>query len=634
MAVDRDRIYELEKEEITDYVTIMDAFSDADDAAEWAQVQVWLNDRAGELGCAAAVRTLIAGIKKKAKEMGGGTQTNESTFIFEENGVSREFNCGSWSVSENGVSQFIAQVYVTACYNPIIPIKRLVNIETGEEKVELAFFRDSHWKKIILDRAIIATAKDIVKPLAAQGVGVTSENARHLVRFIAEFEALNDLDKGSSTSKMGWCKDRFIPYDCEISFDAALDFRGLQDSIKPTGERDEWLETIRKVRGMGRYEPDICMAASFASVLLGHLGVLPSVVNLWGDTSGGKTVIMMLACSIWANPAESKYITDSNSTINAYEARLDALNDLPLLIDDFSKVSSKMEEQEFTNLIYMFCGGQGKARSNVKNTINKMKTWNCMTISNMERPLASDTMKGGAINRVLDFEMDEGKVFDAKTGSATVKSIKRNYGWAGRDFVDLVFEFGWKKIAEIRDDFYDQIVKESERQGSVKEDKQMSPLAVILTADKLAVDYIYKDGRYLDLAKCVSMLKDFGQISEGQRGYEFIIAFHLENYTAFHVDEMEADKVYTGKEFGFVENGYLYIVSNVFKRICADGNFSDKAFCQWAKRNGLLLYGNDDKCARNTLTKRHGAYIGRFYAVKLPEEDLSVTGGNVTENRQ
>lgn len=59
------------------------------------------------------------------------------------------------------------------------------------------------------------------------------------------------------------------------------------------------------------------MAASFASVLLEPLGCLSFVFHLWGGSGTGKTVGMMVAASVWGNPAEGALTRTLNSTPNA-----------------------------------------------------------------------------------------------------------------------------------------------------------------------------------------------------------------------------------------------------------------------------------------------------------------------------
>ena len=57
------------------------------------------------------------------------------------------------------------------------------------------------------------------------------------------------------------------------------------------------------MRRSDRFEPQIYLAASFASALLEPLGALPFIVNLWGETGKGKSVNLMLAASVWAEPS-------------------------------------------------------------------------------------------------------------------------------------------------------------------------------------------------------------------------------------------------------------------------------------------------------------------------------------------
>ena len=50
------------------------------------------------------------------------------------------------------------------------------------------------------------------------------------------------------------------------------------------------------------------LAASFPASWCSSWAVLPYFVDLWGETEGGKTVDLMLAASVWADPDESAYI--------------------------------------------------------------------------------------------------------------------------------------------------------------------------------------------------------------------------------------------------------------------------------------------------------------------------------------
>ena len=224
--------------------------------------------------------------------------------------------CGSWLAEENGIyAQNMSQVEQIACYHPILPIERLKNLETGEEQIRLAFKRNGRWEEIIVPKVMITSASKIVA-LSGRGVAVTSENAKLLVRYLSDVENRNtgQIAVQYSSSKLGWIKKEFLPYDTEITFDGDSRFRQLFENIGERGSRDKWYKHVRSLRQSGRMEIKLMLAASFASVLIHPIGALPFFVDLWGETEGGKTVTLMLAASVWANPAESAYIGDFKTT--------------------------------------------------------------------------------------------------------------------------------------------------------------------------------------------------------------------------------------------------------------------------------------------------------------------------------
>lgn len=573
-----------------------------------------LKDRAAELKCKSAVNNIIKAMKSDLQELAKSEAKNNITHFDHDSG---ELNCGNWIADQNGVRILTMFGEKLACYHPILPIERLFNIETKTEKITLAYFRDNSWKEITVDKGLIASSNKIVK-LADYGIAVTSETAKSLVQYLCDIENMNQIPLKHSTSKFGWHDKDFIPFDRNVVFDDESRFKELTESLNARGSQDIWLELVQKIRANKKhYEPQLYLAASFASVLLKPLNMLPFIVNLWGSTGKGKTVAMMLAASVWANPSENKYITDSYATQNAFEIRLDILNHLPLMMDDLSKVRDKLNDN-FTDLIYLLCSGKGKDRSNVDLGLNKVKTWQCTILSNMERPLATETMKGGAINRILDYEMEDGYIFE--NGNAVVEVLKDNYGFAGPVFVDLVKDLPYEVLQKERKIFEQKIKEEAKKQGSEKEEKQILPLSVLLLADKMATDLIFNDGIYLDIPTMVRQLKDVNDVSEGKRAYDTIIDYVKVNMNKF----TEVNN--TGECWGFIKDGYVNIIPSVVKNISNKENFSIKAFCSWAKKERLLRTNNE----RNQNVIGFNGHPTRFYTIKMEQEPES--GTNTDEN--
>lgn len=573
--------------------------------------------------CKCEATKLIASVKKELKEK--LIQEQKSTVINNTThfgyGTMGELNCGMWVADMSGVKAFSDKGgYRLACYHPILPEERLFNLETGTEKIKLAYYRDHKWKTKIVDKDMIASNTKIIK-LAAYGISVTSESSKNLVSYLADVENLNDIPVSNSTSKFGWQGTDFIPLDETIKFDDESRFKELANSIKMAGSLEIWLDMVKKYRANKEHcEPQVYMSASFASVLVSKLNVLPFIVNLWGFTGRGKTVALKMAASIWADPGDGKYITDSYATQNAFEARLDVLNHLPLCLDDMSKVRDKMGG-DFTDLVYLLCSGKGKDRSNIDLGINKAKTWSNTILSNMERPLATETMKGGAINRIIDFEMAPGYIFPDSEGNKVVEILNDNYGFAGYAFIDIIKKIGIQEIIKIRKDYEQQIKEEAKRQQSEKEEKQIIPLSLILTADKLATDYIFRDGIYLDIPLMVKNLKDVNEVSEGQRAYDAIWDYVAMNQGKFTDTPTE----FSPEKWGFVKEGYVNIIPTALKAIATKENFSVKAFCSWAKAKGVLRSNY-----KNLYKVRSGDKTQNYYSIKdtLSEEITDFVDGS------
>jgi hypothetical protein len=604
----KEQIMNMSKDELFSVETIVQAFEEASQVDRTLLLNA-LIDKAKEYKSAREMQSLIKAMRTDLyKAANSAGKNNELCRMTDFGRPEGEMLCGGWIANQESIWIPTLVGEQTACFHPILPIARLKNMQTNTEKLTLTFKRDGYWRDITVDKAITVSASKILK-LADYGVMVTSETAKALVRYLIELESYNDLPLYHSTSKFGWMGKEFIPFDQDVVFDDESKFKELSNSLIQCGSYAVWLDLVKRIRqNRDHYEPQIYMSAAFASVLVSKLNLLPFITNIWGKTGAGKTVALMIACSIYADPSEGKYITDSYSTQNAFEIRLDVANHLPLMMDDLSKVRDKLGDN-FTDLIYLLCSGRGKDRSNIDLGLNKVKTWQNTILTNMERPLANETMRGGAINRILDFQMKPGHIFT--NGNAVVETIKDNYGHAGREFVELVKTLGVDFIGNIRKEFEQLIKDEAAKQESVKEEKQILPLSLILTADKLATDYIFKDGIYLDVAELVAQLKDVDEVSENERAYQAII-----DTVSVNSQKFDPDENYKGEVWGFIKDGYVNIVPLIFRRMAESENYSVKGVCEWLKENNLLKH-ND----KNQNKVRVGTITRRYYTIKLPSED-------------
>ena len=569
-------LIKLDKNSILGEDIFVEIFDQEDEIAK-ARMILSLTDRASELGVKGKFEELLKAYKKVDRENKRKEREKPITMLERWTNFDGPYDnmfCGAWLAGEDGIyAQNDSQIDSVACYHPILPVERMKNMETGEEQIKIAYKRNRIWNEIIVPKTMVTSASKIVA-LSGRGISVTSENAKLLVRYLSDVENMNDshIKVQYSTSKLGWIGEQFIPYDTDIVFDGDQRFRQAYDSVSAHGNWKLWQSHILKLRKSGRVEIKFMMAASFASVLVSLLGGLPFIVDLWGETEGGKTVSLMVATSIWANPDESAYIGDFKTTEVALEAKADMLNHLPMVLDDTSKTSSRIRDN-FEGIVYDLCSGKGKSRSNKDLGINRENRWKNCILTNGERPLNSYVSQGGAINRILEVECGE-HVF--KDPQETAETVKKNYGLAGKRYIEALKSLGVEKIRRIQKDFQTKLYDDEAMQ------KQSISLAILLTADKIATDCLFKDGQYITLEEAKRVLINKNDLSDNERCYHYLQDKIAMNGQRFDIST-------NAEQWGTLEDGYAIIYNQAFKELCKNGGFSDKAFLSWADRKNLIM---------------------------------------------
>ena len=358
----------------------------------------------------------------------------------------------------------------------------------------------------------------------------------------------------------------------------------------------------KQLRSCGRLEPRIALAASFASVLVQPLDALPFIVDFYGQTGGGKTVTINIAASIWGNPSPGSYVGNFRSTDTSLETRADMLNNFPMILDD-SKNASQYIRDNYETLIYNLCSGKGKGRSNKDLGAAKENTWSNVTICNGENPISEFADSGGAINRIIEIECCE----DIYENPAEINStVMKNYGFAGRVFVGNLKKFTPDELKEMKSEI------EKGFDGYNFPAKQVMAISTLLLADKLATDFIFKDGCELTVEDVVDIPTRKKDVSEGQRCYEFIIE-------SLSVYGQHFDAQFSCDQWGFKETPdeygdvYVYFYPKPLENLLKNNGFSRKAFSAWAISRELIKHTGK----RDTVIKRDGGSVMRLVAVKI-----------------
>lgn len=525
-----------------------------------------------------------------------------------------EYVLGCWTCDEFGIYRTGENGQeIVACPHIIFPLRRLVNAYTGVEKVELAYKRGVRWRTTIKPKSVLASQNKIIE-LADEGVGVSSDNAKELVKFLNDVESMNYdiMPEIKAFDRLGWMDDycNFSPYLDGAVFDEADAFCGVYDSVvRHKGSKTVWMDTIKAIRESTPIQTRMALAASLASVLVKPCGANPFFLHLWGGTEAGKTVALMMATSVWANPECGAYWKTFDSTAVGQEKMAGFLGNLPLVIDELMLIRDK---KSFDDIVYRLSEGQGRTRGNKEGGVQRQETWRLSIITSGEQPLSGLASGGGAVNRVIDCECT-GKLFADPHWAAN--TFRDNYGWFGQDWVAWLMEdTHLDLIQSAYKGFYRMIVDKH-----ITTEKQASAAALLLTADSFATENFFHDGFAIRMDDIIPFLTTAQEVDQNERAYEYIMEIVAMN--EFHFEETD----------GFVERwGWknlhsetICINRTIFGQLMVNGGYDARSFLSWAVRKGIVL-GSTVKATGKTIptkiAKRKGAVM-RYVEIRNREYD-------------
>lgn len=518
-------------------------------------------------------------------------------------------SCGEYDCSPSGVLRESASGgIIQVCSHPIMPTKRLVNIETGEVKLEIAYKRGNGWRRAVFDKQTLSNARSITA-LASCGVSVTSESAKELVKFLALLEDRNydQIEEVPTVGRLGWVEGYgFSPYVQGLLYDNAGLYGDAFKAVRTHGSWEAWLELARSVR-KGRSIPcRMILAASFASPLVSKTGALPFMLHLWGSTSGiGKSVGLILAASVWAYPEIGSYVKTTKSTAVGYEQMAAFCGHLPLCLDELQLIQGR---KEFDELIYSLCEGVSKTRGAKAGGVTQVQRWRNAILTTGEMPITTANSKAGAVNRVIEVECTD-KLFEDPR--AAYQLLVANYGHAGRRYVEALTQSGdaMEVAKDLQEQYYEQL------RGKAT-DKQVLTASLLLAADAMADLLLFDDGRSLTAEEILPYLTTKREADTNRRAYDWLCDWIAGNPLRFGTN---AYGDYSGECWGEICGGCAYIIRKTFDDAMTAAGFSPGSFLSWAAGTGMI-----ERSGKHlTKMKRiRGLKVStRCVCLRLPDED-------------
>ena len=352
--------------------------------------------------------------------------------------------------------------FATALFYPIFRMKK----ENGESAVGMRMHQPPPFnttKEFELDATLVASPQKLAEALSKYEIfpsGYKGAND-HMAAYLREsIEKLKrEAEELNTLTSFGWKDDMqsFLVGDRLYHKDGTVrkvlvggNARAKMSAFpEPRGTVENYAQALNFMYARTDMIPmQYAIASGFGSVLtpLGptiYKGLLMAITG--GATAKGKTSVCMAALYAFGDADKMKIGTDKGSTVNARYATLSTYQNIPLLLDEFTKISA----EDFSALSYAISQGEDKSRMSVSNnkgvTFANSEYWQLSPYITANADLHGllSTEKGNSqaeAVRVIQIRIDEyqlAKISIAEAETA-LKQIELNLGTAGDMFIRYV----------------------------------------------------------------------------------------------------------------------------------------------------------------------------------------------------
>lgn len=514
-----------------------------------------------------------------------------------------------WLFSDKGISWIDPKTHTPAnvCRTPILLTQRLKSLETGDEKMEVAFKRDGEWQRAIYPRSVIFSSRSITT-LADLGCTITSENSKNVVKFLGalESENIDIIPKNDATSTFGWQPGRrFIPgHDEGITLDIDPSQRGMAAAYCQNGTMERWIEHMAPHRSREKFR--FILAASFAAPLLRIVKQRIFFVYNWGGSKGGKTAALKAALSAWGDP--ERLMVNFNATQVGLERTAAFYCDLPLGIDERQLAGNNQGALE--KIVYMIASGTGKIRGAKSGGIQTVHQWRTVALATGEEPLSTETSQTGVSTRVLEIY---GGPFDNEQDAALMhQQAAMDCGWAGPAFIEHILQMDEREIVERYEDMQRYIRETS--QG--KNGSHIAGIAAVALADSLIDEWFFGGNPRESVAEAKRMAASIliNQVEANTTDVN-------ENAVQFIVDWVLANRSYFGANaigtcLGFTsESGNTaYIFPSMLNQALTKAGYNPRKTMKYMAEKDLIGTDTNRKTGKKqySIIKWFGTRSARF----------------------
>lgn len=347
-----------------------------------------------------------------------------------------------WSITKDEIKKINrTETKIEAIYlgRPILPTRRLVDVDTGDWSIEICWRVGNRWKKEVIPRSRAMDSRGLLS-LADRGCPISSFNSKLVVELLTILDQQESMPIDYSTIRLGWVGEktkyfmlgntvfqapRAPKYSVEL-FTESAGSKQIAGAIKSEGTWERWLEALELVNDYPA--PWAAVYAACAAPLLKILGAPNFGIDFAGPSGSGKSTTLELAASTYGKPKKGFGYRGWGGTLAGTEGLVGTLCDMPLLLDEGQLVPPQ-KRQEAGALLHSIIDGAGRPKGSLGRLgLGQVESWQTVLLSSSEDGITTWAEHDGVQARVVTLSGRPLGVGQAERAEKIKDLIEDNYG--------------------------------------------------------------------------------------------------------------------------------------------------------------------------------------------------------------
>ncbi|MEI8154810.1 MAG: DUF927 domain-containing protein, partial [Hyphomicrobiales bacterium] len=273
-------------------------------------------------------------------------------------------------------------------------------------------------EQFVADEALQGDAAAVCARLAAGGLQIVRTYQRELVNYLSSVQTTVRV---TTVQRTGWHEiggeSVFVLPGENIGRKGIgrvlLDGAAHGAAYENKGTLADWRDGVAALAA-GHAIPMLAISTALAGPLLHLAGLEGGGLNLFGQSSRGKTTCLQAAASVWGRGGTPGYVRAWRATANGLEGAAAQSTDTVMVLDELGVVDARDAAQA----LYGLANGQGKQRAARDGSAREPKSWRVLYISSGELPVDAKLAetpgrkaRAGQLVRLLDVPAERGAGF-------------------------------------------------------------------------------------------------------------------------------------------------------------------------------------------------------------------------------